>query len=210
MKRFMITAAAAALTTTAAFAAVDMGSLDTDGDNFASKAEVMAAYPNFDPTFFDDIDANDDNRLSAPELNNAEAQDIFARAAASGGSTNVMADADGDGFVSKEELMAAVPNFMESDFDSLDTNDDNRLSAQELDAPGAAELINSQGAVGTTMGLADLDTNGDNFLDFAELSAGFSGIMQESFNDIDTNDDGRISANELEAPGARSMLAEYQ
>ncbi|WP_108484297.1 EF-hand domain-containing protein [Oceaniglobus ichthyenteri] len=207
MKRLMIAATVTAISTTAAFAAMEIADLDTDGDRFVSKEELMVALPNFDATFFDEIDTNGDNRISSEEFYTTEAQDIMARA--SSAEMQLKADTDGDGFVSYEELNAMVPMFAQSDFDEIDTNSDNRLSADELNAPGAWSLIQGEAAAATTMDIASMDTNNDNFVTYDELAVAFPKVPEATFNDIDTNDDGRLSANELNAPDARTMLNEY-
>ncbi|NNL35035.1 MAG: hypothetical protein HKP35_04385, partial [Silicimonas sp.] len=78
MKRLMTTTTAiAALTAGAAFAATDVSAVDMDGDGFATIAEVKAAFPAFEAEFFEQIDANGDNRIGPQEMLETETQDIL-------------------------------------------------------------------------------------------------------------------------------------
>ena len=207
MKRMMIAATIAALSTSVAFAATDIADIDIDGDGLVSEAELYTAYPKFDKNFFGDIDMNDDGRLDSDELYAIPAQNAIARATAD--NSTLMADIDGDGFVTLEELTTIVPGFSNIDFDSLDTNDDNRLTAVEMSAEGASALINGETAVEMAVQMDVLDTDKDQFLTYSELLAGFPDVPQVGFDDIDTNDDNRVSSKEYYSDGARNMLNQY-
>lgn len=211
MKRFVIAAAATALSTTAVFAAMSMGDVDTDGDNFASMAEIAAAYPGFNQIEFNNIDVNSDSRISNDELLKPESQAILTRYEMNeqGGSSMVMADANGDGFVSLEELTAAIPGFIKQDFDDIDINSDNRLSADEMDTGEAATIFARSSAPDNSMDLMSLDADGDNFLTFEELSVGYPNLPELEFKNIDTNNDSRLDSSELQAPDAVTTLGSY-
>jgi len=207
MKRFMMTAAVTALTGTVALAAVDVSDLDINGDSFVSMDELLVAYPNFDASFFDEIDTNDDGRIDSQELYEIEAQNILARTTAP--QTNLMADMNNDGFVTFEELTTEIPGFSQYDFETLDSNDDGRLDFTEVQAPGASAIINGEQAAVTTIDLDSIDTDGDRFLSYGELLIGFPDVPQIGFDEIDLNDDGRLDFTELNSPGARTMLNKY-
>ena len=57
---------------------MDIADIDTNGDAFADADEMMAAYPGLPAEAFEDIDANDDNRVSSDELYTREAQELVA------------------------------------------------------------------------------------------------------------------------------------
>lgn len=214
MKRFMISVAAGALSTTAAFAASDIATLDANGDGFADMAEVMAVYPGFAEVDFETIDTNDDDRLSSDEILTGEAQEIFNRSDASLNGI-VRADANQDGFITFEEMMAVAPEFSRTDFDSIDTNSDNRISTAEIRDPEAVAILDRQpslqqgGVMSGTMDFASLDVDGDEFLTYAELAVGYPNVPQDAFDDLDENDDGRLSSEEFNAPEASAELNSY-
>ena len=114
---------------------VDVAGLDTDGSGFVSEAELAAAYPGLTSFDFDDIDANNDQRISSVELYNGDAQAIVSRydAATSGVLVALdVIDTDNSGFASLSELSAQYRNLSQIDFDRIDTNNDNRISFNEL------------------------------------------------------------------------------
>ena len=113
----------------------DVASLDTDGSGFVSEAELAAAYPGLNAFDFDDIDTNNDNRLSSVELYDADAQVVISRYDATSGGVLVALDAldtDNSGFASLGELTAQYENLSQIDFDRIDTNNDDRISFSEL------------------------------------------------------------------------------
>ena len=108
MKTLVMALATTALTATAASAA-SIGSVDQNGDNFASKTELTAVYPTLTQADFRGIDTNDDRRISNAEITAPGVQAILARhVAVEGGVMGVATlDSDGSGFVSISELTAA-------------------------------------------------------------------------------------------------------
>ncbi len=208
MKRIAITAAATALSATALFAATDIGMLDTDGDNFVSKTELMTAFPEFDASFFDEIDANRDNRLSAAELETAGAQTILSRYGAEAQS-NMPAEAGASGFESYAEMAAMYPAMTQIDFDEIDENNDGRLSAAELQTPMGNEIIARIDVTTTVPGVGSMDTDGDNFVSFEELQVVYPKVPQLEFDSVDANTDGRLDSEELSGADALAMLNRY-
>ena len=109
--------------------------LDADGSGFVSQAELAAAYPGLKATDFNDIDSNNDGRVSFVELYDGDAQAIDSRYDETTGSVLValdVIDTDNSGFASLSELSAQYQNLSQIDFDIIDTNNDNRVSFTEL------------------------------------------------------------------------------
>ena len=77
MKKFLATAAVAAIAATPALAKVTIQDLDMTGDSFATYEEVRNAIPAMSMIDFKEIDANGDRRLSAEEVNQMKAQNVL-------------------------------------------------------------------------------------------------------------------------------------
>ncbi|MXQ06957.1 hypothetical protein GQ651_03765 [Alphaproteobacteria bacterium GH1-50] len=200
MKTFALALATTALTATAA-AAAGIGSVDTNGDNFASRAELTAAYPTLTASDFNAIDLNDDRRISNVEITAPAAQVVLGRSVAVEGGVQGLAalDTDGSGFVSEAELVAAYPGLTASDFSDIDANDDNRISALELYGAEAQVIVSRYDAGGSNVlvSLSDVDTDGSGFASLGELAATYRNLSAIDFNEIDTNNDNRVSFDEL-------------
>lgn len=212
MKRLTLTTAVAALAAGAAVAATDIEAVDLTGDRFATMEELSYVFPGFDVEFFDDIDTNDDNRVSQDEILTQEAQEILARydmIPLEQVTNKVILDDDGDGFISYEDMQRGYPEFTALDFESIDTNDDNRLSYGEVYALDAQNTI-AKYEVGTIADISEIDTNGDAFADFDELVVVYPGLPMESFEQMDVNDDNRISADELYSEEAQEIVSRYE
>lgn len=120
-------------------------------------------------------------------------------------------DINGDGFASISEVRAIFPGFTSSDFRSIDTNDDRRLSSNELKASDTQGLIKKyESSMSVVHGLSDIDQNGDRFASEAELMAVYDGLLDSEFRQIDVNRDQRVSASELYAPRAQALVSRYE
>jgi len=120
-------------------------------------------------------------------------------------------DIDGDGFATVSEVRTIFPNFRSPDFRSLDTNDDNRLSNNELDDGDAQPIINKYvDSAAIIHSLSTIDQNGDRFLTLAELQGTYGGLQDAEFRQIDVNRDDRVSAPELYAPLAQALVTRYE
>lgn len=119
-------------------------------------------------------------------------------------------DQNGDRFASKAEIAAVYPTLSVNDFRDLDQNRDNRISAAEFTAPGAAAILNKHVAGVPVRDVTEIDTNGDGFASPAELATAYPGFGEIDFDDIDANNDGRISAVELYAPVAQDVVSRYE
>ena len=211
MKRLMTATAIAALTASAAAAAVELETLDLNGDSFASVEEVQAWFPEMQFESFNDIDVNDDNRLDFEELQTAEAQAILGQyemRPIEEATARIVLDDDGDGFIMLDDYRRAYPQFTDLSFDEIDTNDDNRVSyVEHYDLNAQTEIARYE--TGTIMDIADIDTSGDSFADFSEMTAAYPGLPMEGFEEIDVNDDNRISSEELYTREAQELIGAY-
>ena len=128
-------------------AVLKRGTTSTGGaatvDGFASFAELAAAYPGLSMVDFDQIDGNNDNRVSSVEILDADAQVRLGRYET--GSQILVSlssvDVDGDGFATLSELQVAYPGLSSNDLIFFDTNDDNRISFTEFYALDAVEVL---------------------------------------------------------------------
>ena len=211
MKRILTATAITALTATAAFAATDIETLDLNGDEFASMEEVKAWFPTLEMESFNDIDLNDDNRLDANEVQEARAQEIFGQyemRPAEEATAKIVLDEDGDGFIMMEDYQRAYPDFAMTSFENIDLNDDNRVSYEEHYMDEAqTELARYE--TGMSFNFADIDTDNDDFLSADEMMTAFRGLPAEVFEEVDDNDDNRVSAEEFNMEGAQEAVAPY-
>lgn len=210
MKRFTMLMAATALTTTAAFAQTVTGvmDLDTDNDDFLSFEELSAAYPDLTQLNFEEIDENDDNRISSQEMYATEAQDILARADYDP-ELRINADMDGDGFASYEEMTVIFEGLTPEDFEEMDNNDDERLSQFEIYDTESQDILARYPVMQSVADIHRLDLNDDRYLSLMEMRVAFPGFNAVDFEDIDQNDDNRVSFTELYAPEAQEIVSRY-
>ena len=183
--------------------------LDIDGDGFASISEVRQIFPGFSSNDFRDIDSNRDRRLSNSELNAAGTSAVIGRyqdtMAVGHGLSDI--DSNGDRFASEAELGAVYKGVTSNEFDLIDLNNDNRVSASELYQPLAQAMLNRYEMSGRDLvTIMQVDTDDDAFASFAELSAVFSGLSRSEFEIIDINGDNRISSTEYYNAETQSVL----
>ena len=208
MKTFALALATTALTASAA-AAMSVGSLDTNGDRFVSFAEVTAVNPLVSVNEFRDLDTNRDRRLSSVELNAPGAEVILERGQRANGTVLSVADISGGSFASEAELVAAYPGLSSSEFDIIDANNDNRVSANEIYAPAAQDIL-GQHETGNRIlvSLDRVDVDGSGFASLAELQAVYPGTTANDLREFDVNRDGRISFGELYSIEAIKVLGQ--
>ena len=107
------------------------------------------------------------------------------------------ADTNGDGMIDRKEA-EALPHLLKH-FDEIDTNHDQKLSADEL----RAFHEKMHGAKGEHLGhmLKKLDTDGDGRISREEAKA--APRLAERFDAIDANKDGFITMDEIKAAHQR-------
>ena len=113
-------------------------------------------------------------------------------------------DANGDRFASFDEVVAVNPTIDRNDFRGIDTNRDNRLSSTEVLAAGAQAVL-KRGAASTGSAATV-----DGFASFAELAAAYPGLSKVDFNQIDENNDNRVSSVEIADIDAQERLGRYE
>jgi hypothetical protein len=207
MKRLTATTALLALAAAPACAAVTLQDIDVTGDSFATFEEVRNAMPRMELDDFHEVDLNGDNRLSAEEIREPKAQNLFAQHQVLSRKERVLSllDADGDGFMSFEDMTRVYPSMTMVTFDQIDGNKDHRLSYAEFYTPKTQTAI-AQCAKPSYMNLADMDQDGDKYLSMEELKVGYPGATPYDFDTIDLNKDNRVSAVELLAPTAECLI----
>lgn len=124
-------------------------------------------------------------------------------------------DADQDGSISKDELSSALSNdskdgitvSLSEAFSSLDSNEDDSLSAEELAAfapppPPQQDGFDVASLAQDLLGALDSDADGainNDELTSALSNAGSSADSSKVFSTLDTNEDGSVSLEELTA-----------
>ena len=206
MKKLILTTAIIGFAGTAALAKVTIQDVDVTGDGFASFEEVRNAIPGMDEIDFKAVDLNGDLRLSATEINAIEAQSVFNQHEMRGMHDRPLAllDADGDGFMSYDDIARVHPTLTKSSFKVMDANGDQRISYAEFYTIEAQGIL-AQCQPSTFVDMDDLDKNGDNFVSMKELKGGYPNVTNADFRTIDLNDDNRISSVELLAPTAECL-----
>ncbi len=118
-------------------------------------------------------------------------------------------DLNGDRFATYTEVTSVNPNVERQQFRDIDVNRDNRLSAVELQAPGA-ETVLTRGMGGSAGVLSVGDISGGSFVSEGQLMDAYPGLKAHEFDLIDTNNDGRVSSTEIYASAAQDILSEHE
>lgn len=206
MKTRITALALVAVSATPALAMVTLQDLDVSGDNFATFEEVRNAIPEMDMVDFQAIDSNGDKRLSADEISASAAQSRLSQHQMRSIKERplTLVDADGDGFMSFDDLKRVHPTLSQASFNQIDSNGDSRISYSEYYTIETQTAL-AQCEASTFQDLASMDTNGDNFLSMDELKGGYPNATNADFRTIDLNKDNRISSVELLAPTAECL-----
>jgi Ca2+-binding EF-hand superfamily protein len=109
------------------------------------------------------------------------------------------ADKDGDGRVSRAEATAAGAERSADWFDKLDLNKDGYITADEMKQARATRMANMHADMKQKMEerFKEADTNGDGQLSLDEVQAKMP-RMAERFSTLDTDKNGQLSKEELQ------------
>ena len=207
--RLLICSAVATILTTVSASAISINTFDTNGDRFASYAEVTAVNASVSRSEFRELDVNRDRRLSSVELQAPGAEAILNRGVNPTGTVLSVGDISGGNFVSRAELAAAYPGLEAYEFDIIDANKDGRVSSTEIYAASAQDILSvHEHPESILVSLDRVDTDGSGFASLAELQTVYKGTTANDLLDIDVNRDGRISFTEFYSPSAVVVLGE--
>jgi len=104
------------------------GPVDANSDGVVTRDEARA-HPRLSADF-DTADTNKDGQLDAAEMN-AHRERMRGEMRAQADERWKAADTDGDGAISRAEAQASMPRMAER-FESLDANDDGKVSREEM------------------------------------------------------------------------------
>lgn len=152
---------------------------DSDKDGRLTLAEAQASAL----AKFTEADANKDDQVDETEM-----RSMHERRGGPGGPGQMMKhlDKNGDGKISKEE----APEMMRGHFDEIDANKDGLVDEAEMHAAHV-----QRGGPGGPGMIKHLDKNGDGKVSKEEAPE----RMRGHFDEIDTNKDGQIEEQELQA-----------
>lgn len=184
--------------------------LDTDGDGGLSLAEVIAIYPDFEPSWFNMFDTNNDDVASRDELL------VLRGVIPDSGDVIALIDGNGDRLIQYEEVAGFVGAAV---FYGLDVNGNGVLDCEDFAAlppapegevpwegelpwegepgEGACPLPPVDIEVALEIAWPYLDTDGDGGLSLAEISAVYPGFDPSWLNMIDANNDDLAGIDEL-------------
>lgn len=111
-----------------------------------------------------------------------------------------MMDANSDGYVSADEHAQRVKAM----FDSVDTDKNGSITAQELEAGGAP--TGAEAGMTTADRIKTMDGNNDGLLSAAEYTKGYS----DKFVKMDTDRNGQLTAMELQSGEAVRTMGEAE
>lgn len=163
----------------------------------------------FRTQFFERLDTNKDGKITKAEYEASRAAEFKA------------ADKNGDGFVSKEEFAAYGDqrrgDFVDRIFARLDKNGDGKLDAAELaaghgkrgDRAERGDKAERGDRGGRRLNFERADAAKKGFLTLEDLtklrSAHFEAALKKRFEALDTNRDGKLTADEL-APERKDAI----
>lgn len=209
MKRILLAATSMIAMSTIAYGAIDIKDLDMDGDSGASFEEVTAKAPTLTKLEFDEIDLNDNNVWDANEMT-ADAQALLVRYMEGQAPTQdaMTMDIDKDGMVSMAEVNAVAPSVIQTEFDEVDTNDNNQWDPNEF-TDVAQGFLRRDMAAETSPGpfdITSLDTDGDGAASIEEVMAVNSTITKEEFTEVDANGSNMWDREEIMGNVAQGYL----
>ncbi|MBI5095066.1 MAG: hypothetical protein HZB26_21855 [Candidatus Hydrogenedentes bacterium] len=158
---------------------------DANGDKQVTFDELKAIIPALTQEQFDRLDTNHDGVLTKDDIP-APPVDPLKRLIR----LLHRADADENGEVTFDELLAVAPGLTQEQFDTLDTNDDGVITKDDFPKPPPHPVEHLLEL------LREADANHDGQVTFEELQAELPDITQERFDQLDTNDDGVLSKDD--------------
>ncbi|MBI4559727.1 MAG: hypothetical protein HY706_19225 [Candidatus Hydrogenedentes bacterium] len=181
---------------------------DQNGDRQVTLEELKTVAPNMTPEKFMQLDRNHDGVLSAADRAQAGPGQFGPKQGADrehAAQKLREADANSDGKVSYDEVVAKKPGFPKEAFDRYDSNHDGLLSAEDRPAsprpqgaisagpgrPGPRPGAAARGQFLQKMRAAD--TNSDGKVSWDEAHAAFPNMAQDYFQRLDRNGDGALS-----------------
>ena len=173
---------------------------DANGDDVVTFDELTELFPELTPAQFESLDRNGDGMLSVEDLPEAPESNGTPRTPGSSARERLLrllheADADGDGELTFDELLAVMSDLTQERFDRLDRNGDGVLSLADLeDGPMPSGDDARQRLLHL---LVTADANHDGALDFAEIAFAFPDAPAELLAQIDANGDWVITRDEL-------------
>jgi len=122
---------------------------------------------------------------------------LAGSALAQPGERRGVADLDGDGVITREELRTLHERMADRRFDALDADGDGRVTQEELQAVRGERRFRRGPGFGGFGGFGgSIDTDGDGSWSLPELQAVRPEFDAERFNRLDTNGNGLIEPDE--------------
>lgn len=193
MKTLFTTAAAVAITATGAFAQMTYDKLPAGNEWNLQQLENYIT--GLDEAGFRKLDADQNDMVSREELQAATAGGMLMQANVQPFDMNTLPAGDD---WQQEQLAEYVPGLDQAKFNRIDTDQDGKVTRQELQAASDRGMVNSAGYnMAYTFSMDELPA-GDEWQQ-EQLSNFVPGLDQAKFNEIDSDKNQRVSRAELEA-----------
>lgn len=163
---------------------------DVDENGEVTFDELAAIFPDLSEELFDRLDKNDDDVITKEDLPKRpiDIRRWFCRLMQE-------ADADDNGEVTFEELVAVHPDITQERFDQMDHNDDGVINKEDI--PKDPRPNDDEGRRRLLRTLLRADLNHDGMLEFAEIAEVYPDAPAELLDALDANDDEVITRDEI-------------
>ncbi|MGR3757407.1 MAG: hypothetical protein ACU0AT_09315 [Tranquillimonas sp.] len=193
MKTLFTTAAAVAITATGAFAQMTYERLPAGNEWNLQQLENYIT--GLDEAGFRKLDSDQNDMVSRAELQAATSQGMVMQASADPFNMDTLPAGDE---WQQEQLAEYVPGLDQAKFNRIDSDQNGKVTRQELQAAGDRGMINAKGYnTAYTFSMDELPA-GDEWQQ-EQLSNFVPGLDQAKFNEIDSDKNDRVSRAELEA-----------